>query len=61
MAGYRLFCLDEGGHIVDRHDFDAEDDAAAIALAQATWSDTDCEIWELGRRVATIPALKNTG
>jgi hypothetical protein len=61
MAGYRLFCLDEGGHITDRRDFDAEDDDAAIAVARTTYAHTRCELWELGRRVALIPPLRNAG
>lgn len=59
MASYRLFCLDDGGHICHRHDFDADGDDAAIDLARANFPDTICEIWELGRRVAVIPALRN--
>jgi hypothetical protein len=52
MATYRLYCLDQGNHITDRLDFDADDDAAAIALATARYPDSTCEIWELGRKVA---------
>jgi hypothetical protein len=59
VAGFRLFCLDKNGHIVDRHDFDAEDDDAAIAVARATYTHSLCELWELGRRVAVIEPLKN--
>jgi hypothetical protein len=59
MAGYRLFCLDEGGHIVDRVDFDAPDDDAAIAVARTTYAHHSCELWELGRRVALIPPFRN--
>ena len=59
MASYRLFCLDDGGHICHRQDFDAEGDEAATEFARATFPECTCEIWELGRRVALIPALKN--
>ncbi|MBA2918305.1 hypothetical protein GON01_04870 [Sphingomonas sp. MAH-20] len=59
MAGYRLFCLDDGGHIIDRRDFDADDDEAAIAFARASFSHSHCELWELGRKVALIPPLRN--
>jgi hypothetical protein len=51
--------LDEGGHICHRHDFDADDDNAAITLAHESFPDSICEIWELGRRVALVPALRN--
>ena len=59
MASYRLFCLDDGGHICHRQDFDAEGDEAAIEFARAAFPDDTCEIWELGRKVAVISALKN--
>jgi len=59
VASYRLFCLDDGGHINHRHDFDADDDEAAVAFARTAFPDSTCEIWELGRKVALIPALKN--
>ena len=52
MASYRLYCLDRGNHVTERHDFDAEDDAAAIALAHSLYPNNTCEIWELGRKVA---------
>jgi hypothetical protein len=61
LAGYRLFCLDDGGHIVDRRDFDAEDDEAAIAAARADCPHSRSELWELGRRVALIEPLRNVG
>lgn len=61
MASYRLFCLDEGGHIRERHDFDADDDNDAVAFARARFPTSDCELWELGRKVALVPALRAAG
>lgn len=56
MATYRLFCLDQSNHITARYDFDADDDGAAIAFAKSRFPESACEIWELGRRVALLPA-----
>lgn len=56
MAGYRLYCLDGRGHIQQREDFDAADDDAAIGYAQRTFPESLCELWELGRLVARLPA-----
>jgi hypothetical protein len=54
MATYRLFCIDPSNHITARHDFDADDDPAAIAFARTHFPDSSYEIWELGRKVALI-------
>jgi hypothetical protein len=61
VLSYRLFCLDEGGHICHRHDFDADSDDDAIEFARATFPENTCEIWELGRKIMVSPALKNAG
>jgi hypothetical protein len=58
MAVYRLFCLDRDGHIFHREDFDSADDPAAIAFARTKFPGDDCELWELGRRVALIRATE---
>lgn len=55
VAGYRLHCLDGGDHIVERHDFDAADDDAALDYARARYPHFALELWELGRRVAKLP------
>jgi hypothetical protein len=60
MATYRLFCIDDGNHITVRQDFDADDDAEAIAFAETNYPGRNCEIWELGRKVAEI-AIKRAG
>lgn len=54
MPLFRLYCLDNTQHITRREDFDAADDQAAVAYAEATHPDSNCEIWELGRLVARI-------
>lgn len=52
---YRLFCLEEG-RVTLREDFDAQNDEAAIAYARRNHPDSDCELLDLGRLVARIPA-----
>jgi hypothetical protein len=55
MAFYRSYRLDKDGRIVERHDFDAGDDAAAIELLGRRFEGSRFELWELGRRVP-LPA-----
>jgi hypothetical protein len=56
LAGYRLHCLDGSDHIFERHDFDADDDDAAIVYARDRYPNEAIELWELGRLVAQLPA-----
>jgi hypothetical protein len=51
MAFYRSYRFDKDGHIVERHDFEASDDAAAIELLGKRFEGSRFELWELGRRV----------
>ena len=50
MAYYRLYFLNRRGHIASVQDFDAADDAKAIAVADAVSSQPK-ELWCSGRRV----------
>ncbi|WP_046348068.1 hypothetical protein [Sphingomonas changbaiensis] len=59
MPVYRLYCLDRDKHITARADIEADTDAAAIQYARDNHPGDDCEIWELGRRVAVI--ARDTG
>ena len=54
MPVYRLYCLDRERHITARTDIEAADDEAAIQYARDHHPDDDCELWELGRKVAVI-------
>ena len=57
MPEYRLYCLDEKRRILDRHDFEAADDDEALAIAsKREHPHLACEVWELGRLIATLPA-----
>lgn len=61
MPDYRLYCSDKHGHILHRYDFEAEDDGAAIKVAcEREHPQLACEVWELGRKVATLPAKPMT-
>ena len=57
MPYYRLYCVDGNGRITGRTEFDAMNDAAAIQYARDHHPDSDCEIWELGRKVAFVPSI----
>ena len=60
MAGrkdYRAYILDENDHIVRRHDFDAENDAAALEIAHQYVDGHDVEVWQ---RDHSIGRLKHT-
>lgn len=54
MSDYRAFIVDAEGHVVKRHDFEAEDDAGAIASAQQYVDGHDVEIWQLDRIVGKL-------
>jgi hypothetical protein len=56
VAGFRLYCPEGGRNITHRKAFDADDDQAAIAYARSIHPGITCEIRELGRKVAVIPA-----
>lgn len=56
MPEYRLYCLDKRGRILHRHDFDASDDAEAVRIAEEReHPQLACEVWELARKIATLP------
>jgi hypothetical protein len=46
MRGYRLYFMDRfSGHIEHRREFEAESDAAAIAIAEGWFADQPMELW----------------
>lgn len=55
MPEYRIYCLDKNRLITERHELAAADDAAVIQHVRDNHADTDCEIWELGRKIAIVP------
>lgn len=54
MARYFVFLMD-GEHILDRIDFDAEDDREAMTLLALRRERADCDIWCSSRFVASVP------
>jgi hypothetical protein len=52
MYYYRVYSLDlDDAHIIDVHDFRANDDAAAILKVGPPLSGVSRELWNLGRKV----------
>ena len=51
---YRVYTLGRLGQIVARHDFEADDDAAAMDHARYYATNCSVEVWQLGRRVGEI-------
>lgn len=58
MARYFVFLMD-GDSILDRLDFEADDDAEALALLALRRERADCDMWCGDRFVATIPKGAN--
>ncbi|KRB79349.1 hypothetical protein ASE00_19760 [Sphingomonas sp. Root710] len=58
MARYFVFLMD-GDSIIDRLDFEADDDAEALALLALRREQVDCDMWCGDRFVATIPKGTN--
>ena len=45
MPGYRLYFLNDLGHIEQVGEFDADDDATAIAAVERARSNAQMELW----------------
>lgn len=56
MTGYKLYCLDDRGRIVRRHDLEAATDEDALQLARAQAPHVSRELWTGARKVAALPA-----
>jgi len=54
MPDYRLYCLDGANRFTRAHDILAPDDEAAVDIALAMKLPVKCELWERGRKVATL-------
>ena len=55
MASYRLYLLNDDGHIVDAVEFELEDDRAAEAEANRHLGGRPAELWNQKRPVRTFP------
>ena len=51
MLSYRVFFFDGAGHIERAHEFHADDDQAAIGIAEAWREGRAMELWQRNRRV----------
>jgi len=51
MADYRLYFLDEQGHVRRALDMECRDDAQAIAVVTEHLSDQAMELWQGSRKV----------
>ncbi len=56
MLYYRLYVLERDGHVVSAIVFESEDDAAAIAFAEAQGEPRAMELWNEARRVKAFEA-----
>jgi Tfp pilus assembly ATPase PilU len=57
VIDYRLYCLDENGHISLAESISASDDAEAIKLARTLKKGTlKCEVWQASRLVSKLDA-----
>ena len=57
MLGYRLYFLNDAGHIVDALEAAHETDAEAVAWAERQRDGKDLELWSGARVVIKIPNL----
>lgn len=56
MTGYRLCCLDGSGRSTTIHEIDAHSDAEALKAAREMKLAGKWELWEHGRKLATLDA-----
>lgn len=54
VAGYRLYCLDGASKVSSAEWIDAEDDNAAIKVAETMFDGYECELWQGTRLIARL-------
>ena len=59
VADYRAYVLGKTGHILMRHEFESQDDAAALNRARRYVTDYDVEVWQRDRLVGTLQPKKS--
>jgi len=57
MHDYKLYYLDNAGHIVQAVALYADDDEAAVAVAESRRDQRRMELWSRARLVRELPAL----
>lgn len=55
MAGYRLYFLDDTGHIRDADEWESEHDDHALAEAETRHDGRAMELWSGARVVSKLP------
>jgi hypothetical protein len=56
MREYRLYCLNDRGRVSRSHEYLAENDDDALAIARNLKAQSRCELWCRDRLVADLPA-----
>jgi len=59
MFRYRIYFLNESGHVLAGEDIEALDDFAALEAAKSLSSDCAVEVWQSTRCVARFPKNGN--
>jgi hypothetical protein len=54
MANYRIYFMDETGHVFEGQNYEAEDDLSALNKATALSETHGVEVWQRSRCVAKI-------
>lgn len=60
MPDYRLYFLDDVKSVMHADDFDAVSDGDAVRIARSMKKPMSCELWNLDRLVARIPAYRQS-
>ncbi len=55
MSGYRLFLMDQDGHITERIDLDCDNEDEAREIADEGAHEIHMELWCLGRALKVYP------
>jgi hypothetical protein len=55
MAGYRLYFLEDKGHIQKAMELECADDDEAIKTSERYRQGVDLELWQLARVVTKLP------
>jgi hypothetical protein len=57
VPDYRIYTLDEDGHISSGKDFVFDDDKAAIEHAKQLVDGHDIELWQADRKITTLKSV----
>ena len=54
LSEYKIYCIDDDGHVAMRHDYDARDDLASLERAKELCGQYEMEVWQGKRFVARV-------